>query len=254
MKKFLIIFFFLFLPAISHAETIYSSAGDGYVKNTDAVWATAHDASNSNELDYVGSSFNLAAGNNGSIYIISRGLFPFDTSILDTDATIESAQLCFTVSALLGSDDYALVSTTQANYDSIASGDYDSFGSTELASRLTISDTIEYCYELNASGISNINVDGYSYFGVLNEYDIDNTAPTGPTVPYITIYSSENSGTTNDPHLTITLATATTSTTTTDIFITSLVSANVIAFWIIFTSSLIVFFHVVLIIITMFSV
>lgn len=120
-------------------------------------------------------------------WTFDRPLLAFDTSAIPDDATADSATLAIYVSggsAPGGLDIYLdLVTAAPADPTSIASGDYDSFGTTRLtASSLNVypASGQTYTFTLNAAGLAAINKSGYTSFFIVMANDFNNS-PTSPS-------------------------------------------------------------------------
>ncbi len=75
--------------------TVYANVnGDGYVRNTDTSWSTCRSASSGNSVNSSGTTAFTMAYLDVSTYFVFRGFFPFDTSSIPDDATIDSATTC----------------------------------------------------------------------------------------------------------------------------------------------------------------
>ncbi len=143
---------------------------------------------------------------------LGRGLLIFDTSGIGSD-TIDSATLDVYVfqktdpnSDTPNTDLYGL---TPATAGSLAATDFANCGSTSYTgSALSYSGITASAYNtftLNATGEAAIDGSGYSNFSFRNaNYDVANTSPTASNVDaYASFYTVEQTGTTNDPYLTV---------------------------------------------------
>lgn len=155
------------------------------------------------------------SGNTRNTYrIVFRGYFEFNTSELPDSATVSNA-----VVSLYGysktdpdseSPSIALVSFSPATNGTAVASDYSNFGSTELSNEITYSgfSTTGYNnFTLTSTGRTYISKTGYSNFGVRFVDDITSTQPTWGNKLVLTNMkpdSAEQTGTSNDPFLTIT--------------------------------------------------
>jgi hypothetical protein len=156
--------------------------GDGDVWNGSSNWATVRGFSTGN-ANQTATADSCRSRLVGTTYYIDRFFLPFDTSAIPDNATITSAVLSVYVDSTSGgARDWCLVNTTQADPTSLASGDYSKMGSTEGATRQTVSSTGWLDFTLNATGLSWINKQGYTLLGLRDNKDLDNVAPTDDTV------------------------------------------------------------------------
>lgn len=119
---------------------------------------------------------------------IDRGIFLFDTSPIEDDATINSATLSFYgdyKENSLGLSDaeagLALVSASPAADNTLANADYQSLGSTRYASDIAYSSFTVAAYNdfpLNAAGLAAISKTGLSRFGTRQAIDLDGGTPS----------------------------------------------------------------------------
>jgi len=159
----------------------------------------------------------------GNWYRLYRGIFGFDTSALPDGASISAATF-----AIYGKSKTDGISITPKI--GITKG-YSASNTALVASDFNVSnwENTRYCdtdityagfsttgyntYTLNASGIANINKTGVSKFGTRTDGDIDNSSnPGGSTLAdsYFAVYYSDQTGTSNDPYLSVTYATGAT--------------------------------------------
>lgn len=169
---------------------------------------------------------------------IQRALFPFNTSAIPAAATISSASLNLYVLSTINDDndglDYVtVVQTSQASHSSLVSADYDNVGAVNNPTEgvaagqrkdiTSISTSAYLTFTLNATGLGWIKKSGQasncsatagiSCFGIREGHDAtDNSVLTGSpgceeTEIYensVNFYSSEQTGTANDPYLSVT--------------------------------------------------
>lgn len=184
----------------------YSGAGDGHIKNiTTSGWATTRAATSGSDSDYTSVALYVAGEHyNATSWQIARIFLPFDTSGLDDGVTIDSATVYFKASANSGgSPSVGVVSASQANTSELVNADFDNIANTEFATRVTSFSSGTYVqWTLNSSGLANISKTSYSKFGMREGNDIDDSDPAEARA-YQTFYLSEESGTTNDPYISI---------------------------------------------------
>lgn len=211
------------------SASYYSGVGDGYVTKINADWNTAHDAT-SGTADYTASSDQPARtgrGSNGN-FNMRRGFWPIDSSGLPSNAIISAATFSLYVTGKSdydndGDDWMNLFETTQGSETSLVDNDYDNCGSvdnpTEGATRIDIGDISTSAYNnwtLDSTGISWIkrsgessscgSTAGYTCLGMREGHDAIDSSFTGVAGSWnnINTYFSEQTGTTNDPYLSVT--------------------------------------------------
>ncbi len=232
----------LFLPRIAYAANFFSGAGDGFVLDSSTVFSTANgDASGSGGADSTGASASATVGlmcvgkGCSNTYNINRAFIPFDTSTIPASAAILSASVNLYITSVVDQDndgvDYiTIVQTSQANSGTLAASDYSLCGAAssptegianaqrkDETSDITASAYLSFT--LNATGIGWIkksgqtsncgSTAGYTCLGVREGHDTTVTAPTtvngsGNGISYST---SEASGTSQDPYLTVNYST-----------------------------------------------
>jgi len=215
------------------ADTYYSGAGDGYVVSSASdrhVWADAHDGtSGGGSVDFVSTTTiaMVTEGNPHPSYYIYRTFLPFDTSAIPSSAIINSAILKIYVvdksdQDIDGNDYIGLVQSTQTSSTILTTADYVLCGAlsspTQGATALNIASDITMStynsFVLDATGITWIAKNGAASvcgtnigttcLGLREGHDIANSAITLGGINSITISTSEESGTSNDPYLDIT--------------------------------------------------
>jgi len=193
--------------------TVYP-AYDAYLgrENSSDTWTQMRDAATSEyQGQYTNTTGTYAGFTNyksGSYRSIERAFWTFDTSSVPDSDTISSASLNLKTYTLTGGNPdsctYHIVSVAPASKTSVASGDYDSFGTTSWGSVAlsTISSTnTYYTWTLDSNGIANISKTGNDCFGMRMNRDIDNSEPTG--INRRSFYYTSATGTTSDPYLTM---------------------------------------------------
>lgn len=215
--------------ALAATDTVYASAGDGQVGQAlNATWSGAYSATSGVAI-YTDTTLTLqAAVTSGKVSgaSIARGFLPFVTSTIPATATVSAASLNVRVAATpTGPGDaysyVTVVQTSQATHTSLSDTDYDNVGSTEgidAGDRETISGMTSGVYlsfPLNGTGrgwiakngaASNCSATaGVTCLGLREGHDITNNAPaTDATPSAVSFNSSEASGTSQDPYLSVT--------------------------------------------------
>jgi hypothetical protein len=219
---------FGFVPNANAAspETYYSGAGDGYVSyggSSTQTWATVHNATSGDVASYTDTyshaeSYEDSEGTNWNGIV--RSFLPFDTSLLPDGATITAANLSIYVSATVDEDndgyDYVnVVQTTQASPSSLIVGDYNNCGAVNspptgaTAIDITgISSSAYTNFALDATGISWINLTGWTYLGLREGHDISGHTIATNKDSSVTFSTSNYAGTSQDPYLIITYTVA----------------------------------------------
>lgn len=128
----------------------------------------------------------LHAVKDGSDFSLSRVSLITDTSALMDGATVASATWTVESTANTIVDTYrcVLVPNTQADNNTLATGDFDQFGTTdsptEYASRVDVTGASQtIAIPLNATGKAAISLTTLTKMGVRSNMDVDNSAPTG---------------------------------------------------------------------------
>lgn len=196
----------------------YSAAGDGSVSNMTASssWSSCRSAGTGTAKDDTGVTNIIQtdvgfSGEKG----LRRMFWAFDTSGIGSGQAVSAATL-----NLYGSNksnfsiadpDLYIVSGTQASTSSLATSDFGSVGTTSFGSK-TYSSWSNAAYNsitLNSSGQSAVNMTGYTKLAGRMGNDYNNTDPgTSFASGYLQAYCSEQSGTSNDPYLSVTYSAA----------------------------------------------
>lgn len=137
-------------------------------------------------------------------YTISRGALFFDTSNLIAEDNVQSATLQYWVEADDSATDFeiTMVDGSGCNGPLQTSDYYELLLNTDNLGSITtngISTTGYTTVDLNATGLTKINKDGYTKIALRSSRDISGTAPTGDE--YVSIYMGES---VHPPILTIT--------------------------------------------------
>ena len=217
----------------------FSGAGDGYTAHGES--GDAENVVTFNDCNFdtgpTGSALAFASSTSFRIFSqlvgplsarsceIDRAFIPFDTSAIPNSATISAATLSLFVTAKTngvndGLDTADLVQTHQGSSGTVFDGDhhlsYDTGGATALD--ITSVTTSAYnVWTLNVTGIAWIKksgqaatcgtVTGFTCLGLREGHDIAGTMTLNASGDSLTISSSENTGTTQDPFLSVTYTT-----------------------------------------------
>lgn len=201
----------------------YAGAGDGRVTSGGAstTWDTAHDATDGASASATATTcFSGAFCNDVTGYReIYRAFFPTDTSGLPDNAIISAATLNLYVTVNSnqdndGDDWMNVVQTSQASSSTLAVGDFDQCGAvnnpTEGATRIdlgSVSTSAYTAWTLDATGRGWISKTGFTLLGMREGHDaidspIDGSG--GATQNRLTFSTSEETGTSQDPYLSVT--------------------------------------------------
>lgn len=204
----------------------YVGAGDGGVvyANSYAGWNTIHYATAGTSGDPT--SINLSGGRMTGVYSEganrfdpNRSFLPVDTSAIDDTDTIDSAILKGYVfgdthTHNTAYDYIAVVQTSQASTSTLVAGDFDQCGDsidnpTEGSDRLNLGSFTTSAYNswtLDATGLTWIDKTGVTKLGLRSGDDMQSTSPFGGATGYngIHVYSSEQTGTSQDPYISVT--------------------------------------------------
>jgi len=222
--------------SIGHTVDVYypdanaeTTSVDGRVQKylTSSDWATVRNFTSGTNNDAEASANGVGAYNSGADYEVTRTFLLFDTSSLPDTDTISSAVLSVVCTAKTngdndGTDYISPVVSSPAADTSLVTGDFDQFLMTDLSygvltgksilqmtdtardiSAITCDSSTPTTWDLNATGISYIIDTGISKFGLAEGHDITDSAVSGG-YNQISIYYADETGTTNDPSLTIT--------------------------------------------------
>ncbi len=222
---------------VAHAAsaTVYSGAGDGYVgyaagADCSTQWATVHGAATGTFADITFTSAAIQVDSNAgkipscSIY---RTFLPFDTSAIPASATISAATLNVYPTSVSnfdndGADYLTVVQTSQSTDTTLATSDYDLCGSVSSPTEgvdsgqrkdlTSVSVSTYLTFTLNTTGQGWIKkagqssacsgTNGISCFGIREGHDTTNSAAVSTNVAVIS--TSEETGTAQDPYLSVT--------------------------------------------------
>ncbi|MFA4845778.1 MAG: SpvB/TcaC N-terminal domain-containing protein, partial [Patescibacteria group bacterium] len=202
----------------------YPTAGDGYVYKYNASWDTAHDATSGSGFSYIASLALVGTTKSTTNYYLYRSFLPFDTSSIPDDATVTSATLNVYVYSKInndndGDDFVTLVQTSQAGTTSLVREDFDQAGATDNPTEgidtserkdiTSVTTNVYLTFNLNTTGLGWISKTGTTKLGLREGHDVIDssfTSSSSSSTQYNNLYirSSEYSGTSYDPYLSIT--------------------------------------------------
>lgn len=157
----------------------------------------------------VGSDNGVSAG---LAYNNARAFLVFDlASNIPSGATITAATLSTYIYALAtgAGGSVGLVASTQASSSNLTTSDYSAVGTTEFLTRVNVTSLSTGAYKdwaLNASGVSHLvsHQADNAMLAFRTSFDLDNSAPGSGTNSYMGISFSDQTGTSEDPYLTVT--------------------------------------------------
>lgn len=221
----------------AHAASIapFAGAGDGSVRHLGDTDFTTCYTGTGTHTDPTGTTALIQATDNLQIIVedlvytcnIRRGFLPFDTSSMPAGSSVSATTLHVYVTATVnqyndGVDYIAVVETSQATHTTLATSDFPNVGSTQGATTIDIGSITTSAYNvftfdstgrsnfINASGVDApcSATNGISCIGLREGHDLNNIglAQDG-SANSITISTSEATGTSQDPYLTVTYTT-----------------------------------------------
>lgn len=218
----------------AHADSIapFSGAGDGAARHLGGTDFSECYLGAGSAVDGTGTTALIQATDNTQIIVeepvytcnIRRGFLPFDTSSMPVGSSVSATTLHVYVTTKVnqyndGVDYIAVVETSQATHTTLATSDFPSVGTTQGATAIDIGSITTSAYNVftfNSTGRSNFvnaaTVDapcsatnGITCIGLREGHDLNNLglAQDG-SANSITISTSEATGTSQDPYLTVT--------------------------------------------------
>ena len=185
----------------------YSSASDGSIwSSTQSAWSSARDAATGQGFSSSASDMDVRVSYKPS-YQLWRGFLYFDTSSLPDNAVIQSAILHL-YPAMARADDndvQAYVGLVQGLQSAtLSASDFSKLGTALGAGKVNISSLSTSGYNsfaLTSTGLSWINKTGTTQLGLREGHDIENSAMNVATYNITTFYTSDKTGTAQDPYL-----------------------------------------------------
>lgn len=185
--------------------TAYATTGDGYISSNNASYATANSGSGLS-ADTAG-TIATAGQNVSGNYFIWQSFFSFDTSAIPDAATISAASLDLYGQADSSTTDFALRwriydwssgGLTTADWRTAAQlGGLTALGEYNTSGGWTTSGY----NAMPATSPTNITKTGTTYVIVYSAEDQSSSAPTNPE--YVNFRTTDQTGTTQDPKLTV---------------------------------------------------
>lgn len=206
---------FFYLPM---AVDFYAAAGDGVITravNPPTTWADQRDDATSASHDHTSGA--VATGSMflfGTDRYLRRLFFPVDTSSINGTITAATLKIYTISRTAVGTGENQVICKMQlATATEIVDGDYDGYDSldtpAEWSSRVAHTTPTLSAYHswiFNATGIAQISKTGVTHCGMRSSRDIDNDDPDSLDNYTLEIATSEASGTSTDPFLTVMLA------------------------------------------------
>lgn len=204
-------------PFITYGRTtrFYVGSGDGSVESSDASsWDTAHDATTGDSVSVGASTFKIETSKPAfnAARTIRRGFIPINTATFDANVQIIGGSLGINPTANTSStgNSIVIVQATQADATTLALTDFPLCGSinspAEGASRYgNIKNAAVNWIDLNATGVSWINLTGYTKLGLRMPRDADDSDYVSSSLQEdsVTFNASEATATINDPFIDI---------------------------------------------------
>jgi len=191
----------------THHYSTFGTAADGQLAIfNEPVYADAQSAAVADAKDDTAATAIIGQFDDGD-FNIWRSYFYFDTSPIPPGATVISANVSLYGSADNSDTDFDItIMNGQPTYpsDILATSDYDiTHYSGNGGSLTTVGFNIAgYNHiNLNATGLSWINLEGTTKLCILSSRDMAITEPTGSE--YITVYTANETGTAKDPYISI---------------------------------------------------
>ena len=211
--------------------TVYAHTNDGYVVRTNqSSWSNARAnttgtgvSSTVNSSSTGAAAYRLSARGGGYVFNIYRSFFFFDTSGISTDVDSATFKVygysqgggdLIAVKSnsdieTLGTDDFGSIVGWNTTTDGSGGGDNES-NVTKYSAEISTWSTSGYNdITLNAQALADMRDDIAVFICLLNfDYDLKDIAPTGYSTHRNGLYYTNYSGTSRDPYIDYTLATA----------------------------------------------
>jgi len=200
------------------SASYYSGAGDGWVSHNAANWNDAHNALSGSTTNYIG-TYTLGPEtyyDSTPVYYITRAFIPVDSSGLPDNAEVSLASLYLYRYQVKYDDNDAyaylnIVQTTQASNTTLGNGDYDTCGSTHSPTTGSTNKNLNGTsagynqFAFNSTGLTWVSLTSYTKLGLREGHDLADMAIEGDGYQNTwRFYTSEQTGTDNDPYLSVT--------------------------------------------------
>lgn len=203
------------------SSSTFAGAGDGYVEystSAGGTWAEARDATTGTTAAPTSSTSLVQVeewgSNNWNVY---RTFLPFDISSIGSGETITAGDInCYvTLKADNDNDSEAyitLVEGTQASNTTLTTADFDAIGTTEGIDSgqrediTSITTSAYFTMDLNSTGLGWADPEGWAKYGLREGHDNTDTAVANNKDNKISMNTSEQTGTSNDPYLDLTFS------------------------------------------------
>lgn len=207
----------------------FSGVGDGYVTREDVNPLSSCNVADGTSADFTFTTASVIARNRATLDIceVARAFLPFTTSSIPLNATITAATMSIFATSKAnndndGSDLLDLMQTTQASSAQLVVADYNNIGAPTGATSLDITSVTTSAYNvftLNATGLTWIKksgqtancgvTTGVTCLGIQENHVTDGFTGLADSVGgnQVLFSTSENTGTTQDPFMTITYST-----------------------------------------------
>jgi hypothetical protein len=183
---------------MSTTTKYYTAAGDGACYGTTGtVWATQRNAASAASVGTTDAS--TMAALLGTTYYIRRSQWPFDTRLLSSAVTVTKATFSVKTNASVSGGVMHIITSTQADPTSLAVGDYSKMGSSSLGNFTPVN--LDEWYYTDLSDLSAVTKGNYTKLALKEAHDLNNSAPATNENFNDNFYTSEASGTANDPYL-----------------------------------------------------
>jgi hypothetical protein len=175
-------------PDVTINRVFHCLQDDAHLTKSEFVYSTARNATTGTPTDsayqiYLGQSFYLAA------YTVHRSAIYFDTSVIPTGATINSANLSIMLSSDFSDTDYNItIQNGQPTYPhrpAVAADYYYARYSGDGGSLNTSGLSVDTYYNITLSQLSWISLTGDTKLMLRSSNDINNIAPTGWELVYL---------------------------------------------------------------------
>jgi len=199
----------VYSQAATATTAMNASTSSGYF----STMQLAHDATSGDGSQvtspFGNNQFITRSLRNASGYYLSRNMFLYDTSAIDSGDTISSATLSLYGGTFAqgnaSSTTYEIVESSPPSNTAITTSDFNNYSFTSFASIAFASfSTSGYNdFTLNAAGIAKVIKAGISKFGSVTGLDLNITSMTSGHDNIQAVYEASYTGTTRDPKLVV---------------------------------------------------